>query len=287
MARTEALPVIRWLGEQCVPSFHSRTEAQLDNNNWFLRGVGSLYAILDKPCAQFGPAYSRGCKRSKQTPPTLRVPLTARRVPAPGVYINSTIACVSAASHSPHFLAFHTLLLFLNPNPDPFINHTMTKETTPPPKETTTATHEPPSLPASPLAKRPKPSNTASNPTESEPTSKMGSNNAATPIPSLQVKKLIDTARAPTRGSAFAAGYDIYSAKETVIPSKGKALVDTGIAIAVPEGTCMLPHPTQWRNPTPLREENKEANRNYEIQTAVSLPEADSHRSTSLIPAPA
>ncbi|OJJ62182.1 hypothetical protein ASPSYDRAFT_618263 [Aspergillus sydowii CBS 593.65] len=113
----------------------------------------------------------------------------------------------------------------------------MTKETTPPPKETTTTTHEPPSLPASPLAKRPKPSNNTSNPTESEPSSEMGSNNVATPIPSLQVKKLIDTARAPTRGSAFAAGYDMYSAKETVIPAKGKALVDTGIAIAVPEGT--------------------------------------------------
>jgi dUTP pyrophosphatase len=29
----------------------------------------------------------------------------------------------------------------------------------------------------------------------------------------------------------------MYSAKETVIPAKGKAMVDTGIAIAVPEGT--------------------------------------------------
>lgn len=31
----------------------------------------------------------------------------------------------------------------------------------------------------------------------------------------------------------------MYSAKETVVPAKGKALVDTGLAIAVPEGTCM------------------------------------------------
>ena len=53
------------------------------------------------------------------------------------------------------------------------------------------------------------------------------------------MKKLVDSASAPTRGSAFAAGYDVYAAKETVIPSKGKAMVDTGIAIAVPEGTCM------------------------------------------------
>ncbi|KAL4929316.1 dUTPase-like protein [Aspergillus undulatus] len=60
---------------------------------------------------------------------------------------------------------------------------------------------------------------------------------ASTPIPALQVKKLTPSARAPTRGSAFAAGYDLYAAKEIVIPAKGKALVDTGLAVAVPEGT--------------------------------------------------
>jgi dUTP pyrophosphatase len=57
------------------------------------------------------------------------------------------------------------------------------------------------------------------------------------PLPPLLVKKLTESAQAPVRGSAFAAGYDLYSAKETVIPAKGKALVDTGLAIAVPEGT--------------------------------------------------
>ncbi|KAL2808152.1 dUTPase-like protein [Aspergillus granulosus] len=116
----------------------------------------------------------------------------------------------------------------------------MTKETTPPPKEsttTTTSTHEPPSLPASPLAKRTKP-----NATVPSTTSNMGSNETSTPgtappVQSLLVKKLTPSARAPTRGSAFAAGYDLYAAKEIVIPAKGKALVDTGLAIAVPEGT--------------------------------------------------
>lgn len=58
------------------------------------------------------------------------------------------------------------------------------------------------------------------------------------PQPPLLVKKLTETAKAPTRGSAFAAGYDLYAAKDTVIPAKGKGLVDTGLAIAVPEGTC-------------------------------------------------
>ncbi|KAI9764159.1 MAG: Deoxyuridine 5'-triphosphate nucleotidohydrolase [Geoglossum simile] len=55
--------------------------------------------------------------------------------------------------------------------------------------------------------------------------------------PPLQVKKLSPKGRAPTRGSAFAAGYDIYSAHDTTIPARGKALVDTGIAVAVPAGT--------------------------------------------------
>lgn len=56
--------------------------------------------------------------------------------------------------------------------------------------------------------------------------------------PALLIKKLSDKARLPTRGSAFAAGYDLYAAKETVIPARGKALVDTDISMAVPAGTC-------------------------------------------------
>lgn len=58
--------------------------------------------------------------------------------------------------------------------------------------------------------------------------------------PSLSVQKLTPEARAPTRGSAHAAGYDVYSSKDAVIPARGKALVSTGLAIAVPDGTCML-----------------------------------------------
>jgi dUTP pyrophosphatase len=108
----------------------------------------------------------------------------------------------------------------------------MTKETTPPqPDDTTTTTqHPPPSLPNSPLAKRPK---------KTTETSEMANTDPTTSLPQLLVKLLVPSAKAPTRGSAFAAGYDVYSAKETVIPSKGKGLVDTGISIAVPEGTCM------------------------------------------------
>jgi dUTP pyrophosphatase len=56
--------------------------------------------------------------------------------------------------------------------------------------------------------------------------------------PPLLIKKLSPKARTPTRGSAFAAGYDLYSAQDITIPARGKAMVDTDLAIAVPVGTC-------------------------------------------------
>jgi hypothetical protein len=59
-------------------------------------------------------------------------------------------------------------------------------------------------------------------------------------VPSLQVQLLTPKAQAPTRGSAFAAGYDLYSSEDNVVPARGKAMIATGIAIAVPAGTCTL-----------------------------------------------
>ncbi|PLB41465.1 deoxyuridine 5'-triphosphate nucleotidohydrolase [Aspergillus candidus] len=117
----------------------------------------------------------------------------------------------------------------------------MTKETTPPPPaaaatQQAAAPHEPPSLPNSPLAKRTK-TNTTQEEEQTQSATMTKDLSTSQAPPPLLVKKLNDKARAPTRGSAFAAGYDVYSAKETVIPAKGKALVDTGIAIAVPAGT--------------------------------------------------
>lgn len=56
--------------------------------------------------------------------------------------------------------------------------------------------------------------------------------------PHLLIKKLSDKAKLPTRGSAFAAGYDLYASKATVIPARGKGLVDTDLSMAVPAGTC-------------------------------------------------
>lgn len=60
----------------------------------------------------------------------------------------------------------------------------------------------------------------------------------------LQIQKLRPSARTPTRGSAFAAGYDLYSAEVTSVPARGRVLVETALAIAVPAGTCMPTSPS-------------------------------------------
>ena len=52
----------------------------------------------------------------------------------------------------------------------------------------------------------------------------------------LYMKKLRNNATVPKRGSEEAAGYDIASAEDTVVPVKGKAVVKTGISIAILEG---------------------------------------------------
>lgn len=55
--------------------------------------------------------------------------------------------------------------------------------------------------------------------------------------PPLQVKLLSSTARPPTRGSAHAAGYDLYASAAATVPARGRAMVETGISIAVPAGS--------------------------------------------------
>jgi len=103
----------------------------------------------------------------------------------------------------------------------------------------------------SPLPKRTKtahkPSNSISNGTmasianTSEPTNVPVAVTRVQDGPHLLIKKLSDKAKLPTRGSAFAAGYDLYAAKETTIPSRGKGLVNTDLSMAVPAGTCLSP----------------------------------------------
>jgi len=53
----------------------------------------------------------------------------------------------------------------------------------------------------------------------------------------LRAKKLSENATLPLRASAGAAGYDLFSAEDGEVPARGKALVKTDLAIAVPTGT--------------------------------------------------
>ena len=52
----------------------------------------------------------------------------------------------------------------------------------------------------------------------------------------LKFAKLSKNATSPSRGSKLAAGFDLYSAYEYVIPSRGKVLVKTDIQIELPDG---------------------------------------------------
>eukprot|EP01116_Phalansterium_solitarium_P002254 TRINITY_DN12146_c0_g1_i1.p1 TRINITY_DN12146_c0_g1~~TRINITY_DN12146_c0_g1_i1.p1 ORF type:complete len:159 (-),score=23.30 TRINITY_DN12146_c0_g1_i1:123-599(-) len=51
----------------------------------------------------------------------------------------------------------------------------------------------------------------------------------------LRVKKLSENATLPFRASARAAGFDLASAKDYVIPARGKALIATDLSVAIPE----------------------------------------------------
>lgn len=53
----------------------------------------------------------------------------------------------------------------------------------------------------------------------------------------LRVMMLSDKATKPTRGSSKAAGYDLSSAEDIVIPARGRGVVKTDLSIAIPEGT--------------------------------------------------
>ena len=53
----------------------------------------------------------------------------------------------------------------------------------------------------------------------------------------LKFKKLSENAFKPVKGSPLAAGFDLMSAYDLIVPAQGKAVVKTDIAIKVPEGT--------------------------------------------------
>jgi len=54
---------------------------------------------------------------------------------------------------------------------------------------------------------------------------------------SVRVKKLSAEARVPMKGTARAAGHDLYANEGTDVPARGQAIVGTGIAIGLPHDT--------------------------------------------------
>lgn len=70
---------------------------------------------------------------------------------------------------------------------------------------------------------------------DEEPKPKIARVKAEEPL--LRVKKLSATAVLPTKGSAGAAGYDLASSHDVTVPARGKALVKTDLAVAIPLGT--------------------------------------------------
>ena len=55
-------------------------------------------------------------------------------------------------------------------------------------------------------------------------------------LPILQVKKLVEKAILPVKGSLQAAGYDLHALEAGFVPARGKVLVGTGLAFGIPEG---------------------------------------------------
>ncbi|XP_014276193.1 deoxyuridine 5'-triphosphate nucleotidohydrolase [Halyomorpha halys] len=52
----------------------------------------------------------------------------------------------------------------------------------------------------------------------------------------LKYSKLSDKAHAPVRGSEYAAGFDLKSAYDYIVPAHGKELVKTDLQVVIPDG---------------------------------------------------
>jgi dUTP pyrophosphatase len=51
----------------------------------------------------------------------------------------------------------------------------------------------------------------------------------------MNIKLLSDKAKIPTRGSEYAAGWDLYAASDATIPPHSTVKISTDIAIEIPE----------------------------------------------------
>ncbi|KAK9357836.1 dUTPase-like protein [Lipomyces starkeyi] len=71
---------------------------------------------------------------------------------------------------------------------------------------------------------------------DSEEVTEVPSGSAIPAAPVLQVKLLSDKAKVPTRGSALAAGYDIYGVEDFLIKAQDRGIIATDLAVAIPAG---------------------------------------------------
>ncbi|EGV64171.1 hypothetical protein CANTEDRAFT_105765 [Yamadazyma tenuis ATCC 10573] len=55
-------------------------------------------------------------------------------------------------------------------------------------------------------------------------------------VATLKVLLRSDKAKVPTKGSALAAGYDIYSSESGLVPGHGQAMIKTDLTVVVPVG---------------------------------------------------
>ena len=53
--------------------------------------------------------------------------------------------------------------------------------------------------------------------------------------PAVRIERVTDTATVPTKGSCSAAGWDLYADEHVAIPARGRAMVSTGIRMAIPD----------------------------------------------------
>ena len=56
------------------------------------------------------------------------------------------------------------------------------------------------------------------------------------PLPTVPFRRLVPEARTPERAHVGDAGYDLCSVEEAELPPGGRALVGTGVSIAIPDG---------------------------------------------------
>lgn len=62
-----------------------------------------------------------------------------------------------------------------------------------------------------------------------------GENRVSTCL-NIEIKKLSENAKIPTRGTIFAAGYDLYAAESFVIKPLSRQLIKTNVSIGIPDG---------------------------------------------------